>query len=148
MRDPKSALSLEEPRVPHHDLLFEAPRIRVLQQNRQWGSHASLDDGDTFCASLGNFILVQTFTECSYTNLDGAAYHTARLYATNLMGPRSCMWSVLDRNIVMWHMTIATDIWKEIFIMKDGLNGCGAEKSHSLSSASWRPRRAGGVVPV
>lgn len=44
--------------------------------------------------------------ECTYTNLDGIAYHTSRLYGTDLTGPPWYMRSVIDRNVIMQRMSI------------------------------------------
>ena len=51
-----------------------------------------------------------------FTNLGGIAYHILRLHGTNLMGPPSYMWSVIDRNVVMWHMTVLTWILLQGFM--------------------------------
>ena len=50
--------------------------------------------------------------ECTYTNLDGIAYHTARLYGTNLMGPSFHMQSIIYRNVVTRHMTVLKNYLK------------------------------------
>ena len=44
--------------------------------------------------------------ERTHTNLDGRAYYTPNLYGTNLMGPQSYTWPVIDQNVIMRHMTI------------------------------------------
>lgn len=44
--------------------------------------------------------------ECTYTNLDGAACYTPRLYGTSLTGPPSYVRSVTDRNVVRWRVTV------------------------------------------
>ena len=45
---------------------------------------------------------------CTYANLGGTAHYTPRLYGTNLMGPPSYRWPVVDRNIVKQHMTVCS----------------------------------------
>lgn len=48
-------------------------------------------------------------TERICTKPDGTARDTAGLRGTDLMGPPSSMWSVVDRNVVMQRMTIRLD---------------------------------------
>lgn len=51
--------------------------------------------------------------ERTYANLDSIASCTPRLYGANLMGPPSCMWSVVDPNVIMQHMTV---FWKDLLL--------------------------------
>ena len=41
-----------------------------------------------------------------YAKLDGIAYYIPRLYGTDLMETPLHMGSVLDQNVIMWHMTV------------------------------------------
>ena len=56
--------------------------------------------------------VVRLFRHCAnivertYTNLDGVAYYTLMRYGANLTGPPSCMRFIVDRNIIMGHMTV------------------------------------------
>ena len=47
--------------------------------------------------------------ECTYANLDSTASYTPRPYDANLMGPPSHMRSAIDRNVVLWRMTVIFD---------------------------------------
>lgn len=44
--------------------------------------------------------------ESAYPHLEGTAYHTPQLCGTNLMGPLSYMWSVIDQSVIMWPTTV------------------------------------------
>lgn len=55
---------------------------------------------------------------CICTNLDGRACCTLRLYGISLMGPLSYMWSVVDRNVVMLHVTVLKSVLNSTFIGK------------------------------
>ena len=52
------------------------------------------------------FLRCANIIACTYTNLDGTAYDTPTLYGTNLMGPVSLMQSIVDENVMVWHMTL------------------------------------------
>ena len=54
---------------------------------------------------FGDFVIVQT-SSCTYTNLDGVAYYTHRLYGPNLRGPPLYMWSIVDLIILLWCVTV------------------------------------------
>ena len=55
---------------------------------------------------FGQFSRCVNIIECTHTNIDGIPCYTPGLYGTNLMGPPSYMWSVIDWNVVMWHMSV------------------------------------------
>lgn len=47
-----------------------------------------------------------SITECTHTHPDGMAYSASRLRGADLMGPPLSVRSVVDQNVVMWHMTV------------------------------------------
>lgn len=55
-------------------------------------------------ASLSNFIVVRISVHLHKPRC--AAYYAPRLYGTNVMGPVLYLPSVIDRNVVVWWMTL------------------------------------------
>lgn len=68
---------------------------------------------------------------CTYTNLGAIAYYTPKLWGTNLMGPRSDMWPIVDRNVSMWHVTV--------FVKVSIRNAFGCMEQRPNHSGRWRP---------
>lgn len=44
-------------------------------------------------------------------NPDGIPCYTPSLYGTNLIGPLSCMRSVLDQDVFMWRITVVLSLF-------------------------------------
>lgn len=61
---------------------------------------------------IRRFQCCANITERTHANLEDVACYTLRLYGTDLMGPPSNVWSVVDQDVVMQRVTASgLDDW-------------------------------------